>query len=80
MKGTRMPFQPCKKEFTNELGNKICVTVVEQSDCGKNPQGINVIFHGVKITIIGPTSMSENTLTIEESVSLLECLKVFHGK
>jgi hypothetical protein len=43
-------------DFTNELGNNISISI-ETEDAAKNVAGVN-------IKIIGPTSMSENIITV----------------
>jgi hypothetical protein len=53
-------------DFTNELGNNISISI-ETEDAAKNVAGVN-------IKIIGPTSMSENIITVQEAKVLQKLL------
>lgn len=64
------------KKFVNEIGNPISVLVEETRDTGTNAETKKKSsFDAIRIVITGPTSMSENTLTRQEAVELLGCLK-----
>ena len=64
------------RRFTNEIGNSIRVVVEETRDTGTNAQtGETSSFDAVKLVVIGPTSTSENTLTLREAQVLLDCLQ-----
>ncbi len=53
-------------EIRNEFGNDIRVEV---------ETGVPIADHyGVGIRVIGPTSTSENVLTVKEAVALRSCL------
>lgn len=56
--------------FINEIGNKIKIKIKKQKDIGIN-------FTGVNITIIGPTSVSENIITYKEVQELYLTLGKF---
>jgi len=64
------------RRFTNEIGNPIRVVVEETRDTGTHAQtGKKSSFDAVKLVVIGPTSTSENTLTLREARVLLDCLQ-----
>jgi len=64
------------RRFTNEIGNPIRVVVEETRDTGTNAQtGKTSSFDALKLVVIGPTSTSENTLTLREARVLLDCLQ-----
>ena len=64
------------RRFTNEIGNSIRVVVEETHDTGTNAKtGKKSSFDAVKLVVIGPTSTSENTLTLREAQVLLDCLQ-----
>lgn len=66
------------KRFTNEIGNPIYISVEAVKDTGTNAKtGKRSTFDAVKITVEGPTSTSENTLTRQEAAELLSCLARF---
>ena len=66
------------KRFTNEIGNPIGISVEATKDTGTNAKTQKrSTFDAVKITIEGPTSTSENTLTRQEAAELLSCLSRF---
>jgi len=57
--------------FTNEVGNRIKIKIKLQKDTGTNFKTKDkVSFEGVNICIIGPTSTSENTITLQEAKEL----------
>lgn len=58
--------------FTNELGNDITISIASE-DAAKNIAGVN-------IKIIGPTSMSENIITIQEAKVLQKLLNKYLDK
>ena len=67
--------------FINEIGNKIKIKIKKQKDTGinyKTKEKIN--FTGVSISIIGPTSVSENNITYKEAEELYLTLKKFLNK
>lgn len=66
-----------KSKFTNELGNKIDIKVTSTSTTGVNNEGAKRRFNAVKLTIVGPTSLSENTITLVEARELLKCLREY---
>jgi CO dehydrogenase/acetyl-CoA synthase beta subunit len=67
---------PVARRFTNEIGNPIRVVVEETRDTGTNAQtGTVSSFDALKLVVIGPTSTSENTLTLREARVLLDCLQ-----
>ena len=62
--------------FVNELGNKITIKVKNKKDTGTNYKtGKEHKFTGVSISIIGPTSETENVVTREEAIHLLNALQ-----
>ena len=64
------------RRFTNEIGNTIRVVVAETRDTGTNAKtGKASSFDALKLVVIGPTSTSENTLTLREARVLLDCLQ-----
>lgn len=64
------------RRFTNEIGNSIRVVVEETRDTGTNATtGKASSFDAVKLVVIGPTSTSENTLTLREARVLLDLLQ-----
>ena len=64
--------------FINEIGNRIKIKIKKQKDIGTNSKTKEKIkFDGVNISIIGPTSMSENIITLEEAKQLYKCLHDF---
>jgi hypothetical protein len=64
------------RRFTNEIGNPIRVLVEETRDTGTNAEtGARSSFDAVRLVVVGPTSMSENTLTRMEAEVLLDCLR-----
>ena len=67
--------------FINELKNKIKIKIKNQKDSGvnyKTQQKIN--FDGISISIIGPTSVSDNVITLEEAIQLHKCLDEYLKK
>jgi len=64
------------RRFTNEIGNPIRVLVEETRDTGTNAEtGVRSSFDAVRLVVVGPTSVSENTLTRQEAEVLLDCLR-----
>ena len=64
--------------FINELKNKIKIKIKNHKDSGvnyKTQQKIN--FDGISISIIGPTSESENVITYKEAIELYLALQKF---
>lgn len=67
--------------FINEIGNKIKIKIKNQKDSGINYKTTEkIIFNGVSMSIIGPTSMSENVVTYKEAEELYFALKKFLNK
>ena len=67
--------------FINEIGNKIKIKIKNQKDTGINYKKTEkIIFNGVSMSIIGPTSMSENVVTYKEAEELYFALKKFLNK
>ena len=67
--------------FINEIGNKIKIKIKNQKDTGINYKTTEkIIFNGVSMSIIGPTSMSENVVTYKEAKELYFALKKFLNK
>ena len=67
--------------FINEIGNKIKIKIKNQKDTGINYKTTEkIIFNGVSMSIIGPTSMSENVVTYKEAEELYFALKKFLNK
>jgi hypothetical protein len=67
--------------FINEIGNKIKIKIKKKKDTGinyKTKEKIN--FNGVSLSIIGPTSETENIITRIEAEKLYLALKKFLGK
>ena len=63
------------RQFVNEIGNPIRITVMKTHDRGTNHEtGRHYGFPAVRIVVEGPTSVSENTLTHGEAEKLLDCL------
>jgi hypothetical protein len=75
-----LPFKEASKtnqykyKFKNELGNDIKVSVEETYDENKD-KGLK--FNAVKITMEGPNSLSENTVTYQEAEELRSVLTDF---
>ena len=64
--------------FTNELDNKIKIKIKNQKDTGVNSKTKEKIkFDGISISIIGPTSVSENIITYKEATELYLALRKF---
>jgi hypothetical protein len=64
--------------FTNELGNKIKIKIKNKKDTGVNYKTHQKIkFDGVSISIIGPTSISDNIITYKEATELYLALQKF---
>lgn len=64
--------------FINEIGNKIKIKIHKHKGVGINYKSKDKIkYNGVTIKIIGPTSMSENEITIEEAKHLYLILQNF---
>jgi hypothetical protein len=67
--------------FINEIGNKIKIKIKNQKDNGINYKTKEKIkFTGVSISIIGPSSISENIITYKEAEELYLNLKKFLNK
>ena len=67
--------------FINEIGNEIKIKIKNQKDSGINYKTTEkIIFNGVSMSIIGPTSMSENVVTYKEAEELYFALKKFLNK
>jgi len=67
--------------FINELGNKIKIKIKNQKDSGVSYNTKEkILFNGVNISIIGPTSLSENIITYIEAEELYFTLKKFLNK
>ena len=64
--------------FTNELENKIKIKIKNQKDTGFNSKTKQKFkFDGISISIIGPTSVSENIITYKEATELYLALQKF---
>jgi hypothetical protein len=64
--------------FTNELDNKIKIKIKNQKDTGVNSKTNQKIqFDGISISIISPTSVSENIITYKEATELYLALQNF---
>lgn len=67
-----------KKVFINEIGNKITVKVKKHNGVGVNYKTkIPKKYKGVSLILIGPTSMSENQITLEEAREMHKALGAF---
>ena len=66
--------------FINELGNKIKIKIKSQKTNGINKDKKKIEFTGINISIIGPTSISENIITRREAEKLYSELKSFLKK
>ncbi len=67
--------------FINELNNKIKIKIKNQKDFGVNYNTQQKIkFDGISISIIGPTSASDNVITLEEAIQLHKCLDEYLKK
>ena len=67
-----------KNNFENEIGNKITVKIKNVKDTGVNHKTSDKYkFDAVNIQLIGPTSMSENTITYKEAKEMYKGLKIF---
>ena len=67
--------------FINELNNKIKIKIKNQKDFGVNYNTQQKIkFDGISISIIGPTSVSDNVITLEEAIQLHKCLDEYLKK
>jgi hypothetical protein len=64
--------------FINEIGNKIKIKIKKQKDLGVNFETKEIKkFIGVSISIIGPTSITENVITYKEAKELYATLGKF---
>ena len=62
------PISVC---LTNELGNRIRITVESRLAVGIiGASGKTMPFGGVAVTLIGPTSTTENIITLDEARQL----------
>jgi hypothetical protein len=69
------------KTFTNELGNKVRIKIETKRDAGVvDKTKERVEFVGVKISMIGPSSMLENYITLKEAYELYESLEQYLNK
>ena len=69
---------PIVSTFANEVGNTITITVAEQDGVGiNNDSKKRVAFRGVCVTIEGPTSVAENSITLQEAEQLYAALGAF---
>jgi len=67
-------------KFSNEIGNDIKIKIKQKKDVGVNSKTKEKIkFNGVSISIIGPASETENTITLNEAEQMYNCLKKFLG-
>ena len=67
--------------FTNEIGNKIKIKINKYKGIGTNAKSKEKIsYKGIKISIIGPHSISENEITKEEAIHLYNYLGLFLKK
>jgi hypothetical protein len=65
-------------DFVNEIGNRIKIKVQAWNDSGVNHKTKQKIkFKGVKISMVDPTSISENEITLEEARRLYITLGEF---
>lgn len=64
------------ENFYNEIGNEISISVDKTRDVNEEKQKR---FDAVKITIEGPNSVSENTITNREAIELNNILTDFIG-
>lgn len=64
------------ENFYNEIGNEISISVEKTKDINKEKQKK---FDAVKITIEGPNSVSDNTITNMEAIELNNILTEFIG-
>ena len=69
-KWKRMLREENNHTFKNELDNEITIQVDKVKDTGINSAGNKVSFDAVKIVMEGPTSTSENTITLAEAKEL----------
>lgn len=61
-------------KFTNELDNKIIVSVKQVKHTGNNKDKKKCKFTALSLAIIGPTSMAENFITVQEGYELYKLL------
>ena len=67
-----------KNNFINELDNKIKIKIKNKKDIGVNSKTKEKInFKGVSISIKGPTSESENIITMKEAKELYKTLGLY---
>jgi hypothetical protein len=67
--------------FVNEIDNRIRIRIKKHRGTGTNAKTGEVQrFDGVNFCIIGPSSTSENIVTLKEAEELYECLKRFLEK
>lgn len=67
-----------KVKFVNELGNDIRLKIERSKDQGRNKKtGKKYRFDSVTITMTGPTSISENTITYKEARVMRKYLDKF---
>ena len=67
-----------KNNFENEIGNKITVKIKNVKDTGVNHKTSDKYkFDAVNIKLIGPTSVSDNTITYKEAKQIYKGLGKF---
>jgi len=71
-----------KSRFKNEIGNAVIIKMKNVRDRGTNHKTGDVCkFDAINIQIIGPTSVSDNTITYKEARELHKGLgKLLHAK
>ncbi len=68
-------------KFINEINNDIKIRISKYKGFGVNSKTQQKIAHkGVKIQMFGPTSMSENEITVKEAKELYKSLGEFFKK
>ena len=67
-----------KNNFKNEIGNNITVKIKNIKDTSINKKtGDKYKFDAVNIKLIGPTSVSDNTITYKEAKQIYKGLGKF---
>ena len=70
-----------KFNFINEINNKIIVKIKNKKNTGTNYKTKDKYkFDAISIQLIGPTSISDNTITYIEAVELYKGLGIFLKK
>ncbi len=64
-----------ESKFKNELGNEITIEIKNVKDTGTNSKGEKEEFDAIEITMEGPTSTGQWTITRQEAEELHKALE-----